>query len=84
MTLQDYELARDLRAAIARNESPASPAGRAGCLRVTVERFTEGDAEMKSAMTGMVAGWGQWTSGPLTIKMRDFFLEAMKQDGTNS
>jgi DNA-binding transcriptional MerR regulator len=80
MTLQDYELVRDLRAAIARGESPASPAGQALAARWrdTIERFTEGDAGMKSAVTGMVAGWGQWTGGPLSEKMRDFFLEAMK------
>jgi MerR family transcriptional regulator, thiopeptide resistance regulator len=86
MTLQDYELARDLRAAIARNESPASPAGQALAARWrdTIERFTEGDAEMKSAVTSMVSGWGQWTGGPLTAKMRDFFLEAMRQASTNS
>ena len=85
MTLQDYELVRDLRAAIARDETPASPAGQALAARWrdTIERFTEGDADMKSAVTGLVAGWGQWTGGPLTEKMRDFFLEAMKQTGTN-
>jgi DNA-binding transcriptional MerR regulator len=86
MTLQDYELARDLRAAIARDESPGSPAGQALAARWrdTIERFTEGDAEMKSAVTGMVAGWGQRTGGPLTGKMRDFFLEAMKQANPNA
>ena len=72
---------RDVRAAIAQNETPASPAGQALAARWrdTIERFTEGDAEMKSAVSGMVAGWGQWPTDPLTKKMRDFFLEAMKQ-----
>jgi DNA-binding transcriptional MerR regulator len=86
MTLQDYELARDVRAAIARNETPASPAGQALAARWRdlVERFTEGDAEMKSAMSGMVAAWGQWTTAPLALQMRDFFLEAMKQASANS
>jgi DNA-binding transcriptional MerR regulator len=86
MTLQDYELVRDLRAAIARDESPGSPAGQALAARwrETIERFTEGDAEMKSAVTGMVAGWGHWSGGPLTEKMRAFFIEAMKQTAMNS
>ena len=87
MTLQDYELVRDVRAAIARHESPGSPAGRALAARWrdTIERFTEGDAEMKKAMSSMVSGWGQSRStGALTRKMHEFFLEAMKQTAVNS
>jgi DNA-binding transcriptional MerR regulator len=81
MTLEDYQLAGELRALIDRNEPPTSPASQALAARWrdTMERFTGGDAEMKKAVYGLVADWGRWTSGPLTDKMRDFFLEAMKQ-----
>jgi DNA-binding transcriptional MerR regulator len=84
MTLQDYELVRDVRAAIARDESPGSPAGQALAARWhdMMERFTAGDAEMTRAMSGMIAGWEP--AAPLPRKMRDFLLEAMKQAGTHS
>lgn len=80
MTLEDYQLAGELRALIARNEPPSSPARQALAARWrnSMERFTEGDADMKKAVCNLVADWGQWTSATLTSQMRDFFLEAMK------
>jgi TipAS antibiotic-recognition protein len=81
MTLEDYQLAGELRALIARNEPPSSPVRQALAARwrETIERFTDGDADMKNAVCSLVADWGQWTSAPLPSQMRDFFLEAMKQ-----
>ena len=79
MTLEDYQLAGELRALIARNETPASPAGQALAARWrdTMARFAGGDADMKKAVYRLVADWGHGASTPLTLKMRDFFLEAM-------
>lgn len=80
MTLEDYQLVGELRALIARNETPASPAGQALAARWrdTMARFTGGDAEMKNAVDRLVADWGHEANTPLTLQMRDFFLEAMK------
>jgi DNA-binding transcriptional MerR regulator len=51
-TLADYELNRDVRAAIARGETPDTPAGQAlvARWRDSIERFTGGDAALKEAL----------------------------------
>ena len=79
MTLQDYELARDVRAAIDRNEPPTGPLYQtlAARWRDTMERFTEGDPEMRAAVFNIVSDWGKWTTAPLALAMRDFFIRAM-------
>lgn len=51
-TLQDYELNRDVRAAIERGDTPDTPAGMAlvARWRAAIERFIGGDAKLREAM----------------------------------
>jgi len=51
-TLQDYELNRDVRAAIERGDTPDTPAGRAlvARWRAAIDRFTGGDPKLRDAL----------------------------------
>lgn len=57
-TLGDYELGRDIREAIARGATPASPEGRVLVARWkdAIERFVGGDAELRAALNLVMGG----------------------------
>lgn len=52
LTLQDYEFNRDVRAAIARGETPDTPAGQAlvARWRDSIDRFVGGDEKVRAAL----------------------------------
>ena len=53
VTLEEYELNRDVRLAIARGETPDTPAGQAliGRWRASIDRFIGGDPRLREALT---------------------------------
>jgi DNA-binding transcriptional MerR regulator len=77
-TLQDYELNRDVRAALERGESPDTPAGQAlvSRFRDAIERFVGGDGKLREALA-IVA-----TDQPTPAGMagyQQFFQRALRQ-----
>jgi DNA-binding transcriptional MerR regulator len=79
-TLGDYELGRDIRAAIARGATPASPEGRHLVARWkdAIERFVGGDAELRAALNLVMADRVSWPGPALTEQFREYFDSAMK------
>ena len=79
-TLGDYELGRDIRAAIARGATPASPEGRELVARWkdAIERFVGGDAELRAALNLVMADRVNWPGPALTEQFREYFDSAMK------
>ena len=79
-TLGDYELARDLRAAIARGATPESPEGRTlvARWRDAIERFVGGDAELRAALNLAMADRVNWPRPGSTEQYREYFKIAMK------
>lgn len=79
-TLGDYELGRDIRAAIARGATPASPEGRELVARWkdAIERFVGGDADLRAALNLVMADRVSWPGPALTEQFREYFDSAMK------
>ena len=75
VTLEEYELNRDVRSAIARGETPDTPAGRAlvSRWRASIDRFIGGDARLRNAFT-LVMGRQRPASDPA---YREFFDRAL-------
>jgi DNA-binding transcriptional MerR regulator len=81
MTLSDYELNRDVRAAIARGDTPDSPAGQAlvSRWRDSIERFTGGDPELKDALELVMRHRSNHPSHPSADGFQAYFFRALKQ-----
>jgi len=79
-TLGDYELGRDIRAAIGRGATPASTEGRVLVARWkdAIERFVGGDAELRAALNLVMADRANWPAPGLTEEFREYFDSAMK------
>ena len=79
-TLGDYELARDLRAAIARGATPESPDGRTLVARWRdgIERFVGGNAELRAALNLTLADRVNWPRPGWTEQYREYFESAIK------
>lgn len=80
-TLQDYELSRDVRAAIARGDTPDSPAGQALVTRWrdAIERFVGGDEEVRAAHQLVMTDRVNWPSSPDALEFQQYFDRALKQ-----
>jgi DNA-binding transcriptional MerR regulator len=81
-TLQDYELARDVRTAVARGESPSSPVGTllVARWRDSVERFTSGDPELRRALEIVIDDRRNWPSPADEEGFLAFFRAALQTD----
>src|SRR5256885_616393 len=80
-TLQDYEWTREVRAAIARGETPDTPAGQAPVprWRDAIERFVGGDEKMRAALQLVMADRLTRPSSPDALEFRQYFDRAFKQ-----
>jgi len=76
---EDFALVRDIKAAIERQETPATPSARAlvDRLKEAIDRFTGGDPELRNAMRIVMADQVNWPSAPIGAKFREFFNEAI-------
>jgi len=74
-TLEEYELNRDVRLAIARGETPHTPGGRAlvARWRDSIERFIGGDQNLRAALTLVMAH----RKPPSDPACRAFFNQAL-------
>jgi DNA-binding transcriptional MerR regulator len=81
MTLSDYELHRDIRAAIARGDTPDSPAGQVlvGRWRESIERFTGGDRELKEAVELVMRDRANHPSHPIAAGYHAYFFRALQR-----
>ena len=70
---------KDIKAAIERQETPASPSARVlvDRLKEAIDRFTGGDPELRNAMRIVMADQVNWPSAPIGAKFREFFNEAI-------
>ena len=80
-TLQDYELSRDVRAAIAWGDTPDRPAGQAlvARWRDAIERFIGGDEAVRAALQLVMTDRINWPSSPDALEFQRFFDRALKQ-----
>jgi MerR family transcriptional regulator, thiopeptide resistance regulator len=80
-TLSDYELNRDVRAAIARGDTPDTPAGQVlvARWRDSIERFTGGDAELKEALEIVIRDHSSHPSHPSAEGFHADFFRALQQ-----
>lgn len=80
-TLSDYELNRDVRAAVARGDTPDSPAGQALVARWRdyIERFTGGDPELKAALELVSRHRSKLPSHPSADGFDAYFCRAVRQ-----
>ena len=81
MPLSDYELHRDVRMAIARGETPDTPAGQAlvARWRESIERFTGGDPELKGALELVLRDRSNHPSHPSADGYSEYFFRALQQ-----
>ena len=81
MTLSDYELNRDVRAAIARGVTPDTPAGQALVARWRdfINRFTGGDSDLKEAMELVSRNRSNRPSHPGADGVHEFLVRALRQ-----
>jgi DNA-binding transcriptional MerR regulator len=79
-TLQDYELNRDVRAAIARGDTPDTPSGMAlvARWRDAIERFIAGDVRLREALM-LVMRDRPVSPGPTESAYREYFDRALRQ-----
>jgi DNA-binding transcriptional MerR regulator len=80
-TLSDYELNRDVRAAIARGDTPDTPAGQVlvARWRDSIERFTGGDPELKEALEIVTRDRSNHPSHPSADGFHAYFFRALRQ-----
>jgi hypothetical protein len=80
-SLQDYELSRDVRAAIARGDTPESPAGQVlvARWRDSIERFVGGDDELRTALEIVMNDRAHWPNSPDAAGFQQYFDRALKQ-----
>jgi len=80
-TLHDYELNRDIRDAIARGDTPDSPAGQALVARWcdAIERFVGGDEEIRTALQLVMNDRVNSPSAPAAREFQQYFDRALKQ-----
>jgi DNA-binding transcriptional MerR regulator len=80
-TLQDYELKRDIRAAVARGDTPDSQAGQALVARWRdgIERFVGGDEKVRAAFQLVMADRSNWPNAPGLGEFQEYFDRALKQ-----
>ena len=78
--LSDYELNRDIRAAIARGETPDGPTGQAlvAQWRNVIERFVGGDAKVRAALQLVMTDRSNWPSSPNAREVQEYFECALK------
>jgi DNA-binding transcriptional MerR regulator len=78
--LSDYELNRDIRAAIARGDTPDTPAGQAlvARWRDSIERFTGGDPALKDALELVVGNHAHHPSHPNADGFQKYFFRALQ------
>ena len=76
---QDYELARDVRGAIERNEPPTSAASQALVARWkdAIDRFTGGDAAIRTALRTVIADQVNWPGPTIGQQARELFERAI-------
>ena len=76
---EDIAVMRDIKAAIDREDTRESPAWRmlVGRLKDAIDRFTGGDAELRSAVELVMADQPNWPGPPIGAKFREFFNEAI-------
>ena len=81
MPLSDYELHRDVRTAIARGDTPDTPAGQAlvARWRESIERFTGGDPELKDALELVIRDRSNHPSHPSADGYHEYFFRALQQ-----
>lgn len=81
MTLSDYELNRDVRQAIARGDTPDTPAGKAlvARWRESIDRFTGGDPELKQALELVMRNRVNHPSHPGADGYNAYFFRAVRQ-----
>jgi hypothetical protein len=81
MTLSDYELNRDIRAAIARGDTPDTPGGQAlvARWRDSIERFTGGDPELKKALELVIRDRSNHPSHSSDDGFHAYFFRALQQ-----
>jgi MerR family transcriptional regulator, thiopeptide resistance regulator len=81
MTLEEYELNRDVRAAIKRGDAPESPVGQAliARWRASIESFTGGDPELKEAMELVMRARANHPSHPDADGFHAYFFRALQQ-----
>jgi DNA-binding transcriptional MerR regulator len=79
-TLQDYELNRDIQAAIKRGETPDTPAGQAlvARWRDAIERFIAGDARLREALM-LVMHDRPLSQAPTESAYREYLDRALQQ-----
>ena len=80
-TLSDYELNRDIRAAIARGDTPDTPAGQAlvARWRDSIERFTGGDRELREALEIVIRDRSNHPTHPSAAGFDEYFFRALQQ-----
>jgi hypothetical protein len=80
-TLSDYELNRDIRAAISRGETPDTPAGQAlvARWRDSIERFTSGDPDLREALELVVRDHANHPVHPQANGYHEYFFRALRQ-----
>ena len=80
-TLSDYELNRDVRAAIARGDTPDTPAGQqlVARWRDSIERFTGGDEELKEALAIVIRDRSNHPGHPSADGFHEYFFRALQQ-----
>jgi MerR family transcriptional regulator, thiopeptide resistance regulator len=81
MPLSDYELHRDVRMAIARGDTPDTPAGQTlvARWRESIERFTGGDPELKDALELVIRDRSNHPSHPSADGYHEYFFRALRQ-----
>jgi len=81
LTLQDYELNRDIHAAVARGDTPDTPAGQAlvARWRDSIERFIGGDDKVRAAHQLLMTDRASWPKSPDALEFRQFFDRALEQ-----
>ncbi len=81
MTLQDYELSRDIRAAIERGDTPDTPAGQTlvARWRDAIERFTNGDAALKEALALVMKDRANRPRPTWSAGYREYFDRAVRE-----
>lgn len=79
--LSDYELHRDVRAAIAAGETPDTPAGQAlvARWRESIERFTGGDRELKEALEIVIRHRSNRPTHPSVAGFDEYLFRALQQ-----
>jgi DNA-binding transcriptional MerR regulator len=80
-SLSDYELNRDVRAAIARGDTPDSPAGQAlvARWRDSIERFTGGDPQLREALELVIRDRSKHPTHADAGGFHEYFFRALRQ-----